>query len=316
MATLNPTELSKRNNLNIFLTRIRTGTDFTLEESNGQKVKLNKSILKEISSISHFDRFKSGRSIMLPTTSGQYINLTQIYKDSEFSGRTQATTAQEDAQIIRINQQLEVIFDKLGKEIIPLKVGTSIYQAGKCESTPGTPKCDFHFRGVNGFVGHVSHKAGSGPRAFQQWSGTSQRVEPLIYGHPETQAFINTLREMFPNGIPAATTVGRRIQDEKLQKMAVYGSGTYYDMRIVQLGEEVIPYVVAGYDVFRYDEKDEEKGYPINKDHYIVISDTTSDERFLVLGPEKVEGDHWFTELPKEHPEIEITEFPGEDDGE
>ena len=104
------------------------------------------------------------------------------------------------------------------------------------------------------------------------------------------------------------------LSEEK--RMAVYGSGTYYDMRIVQLGEEVIPYVVAGYDVFRYDEKDEEKGYPINKDHYIVISDTTSDERFLVLGPEKVEGDHWFTELPKEHPEIEITEFPGEDDGE
>jgi len=225
MATLNPTELSKRNNLNIFLSRIRTGTDFTLAESNGQKVKLDKSILKQISSITHFDKYKSGRSIMLPTVSGKYINITQIYKDSEFSGRTQATTAQEDAQIIRINQQLEVIFDKLGKEIIPLKVGSSIYQAGKCESTPGTPKCDFHFRGVDGFVGHVSHKDGSGPRAFQQWSGTSQRVEPLIYGHPETLAFINTLMEMFPNGMPPATTVGRKIQDEKLQKMSVYGSG-------------------------------------------------------------------------------------------
>ena len=98
--------------------------------------------------------------------------------------------------------------------------------------------------------------------------------------------------------------------------MAVYGSGTYFDERIVQLGDQVVPYVVAGYDVFRYDEKDEEKGYPVNKDHYIVIRDTTSDERFLVLGPEKVEGDHWFEELPKEHPEIEITEFPGENDDE
>jgi hypothetical protein len=33
--------------------------------------------------------------------------------------------------------------------------------------------------------------------------------------------------------------------------VAVYGSGTYYDERIVQLGNEVIPYVVAGYDFFR-----------------------------------------------------------------
>ena len=30
---------------------------------------------------------------------------------------------------------------------------------------------------------------------------------------------------MFPNGMPAATTVGRRIQDDNLKKMAVYGSG-------------------------------------------------------------------------------------------
>lgn len=225
MATLSPSELAKRNNFNIFLTRIRTGKDFILSESNGSKVKLDKSILKELTSISHFERFKSGRSIMLPTVSGQYVSLTQIYKDSEFSGRTQATTAQEDAQIVRINQQLNAVFDKLGSEIIPLKVGATTYQVGLCESTPGTPKCDFHFRGISGYVGHVSHKAGDGPKAFQQWSGTSQRVEPLIYNHPETQAFINTLREMFPNGMPAATTVGRKIQDENLKKMAVYGSG-------------------------------------------------------------------------------------------
>lgn len=225
MATLSQAELAKRNNFNIFLTRIRTGQDFTLAESNGQKVKLDRSILTQLNSVSQLDRFKSGRSIMFPTISGQYINLSQIYKDSEFSGRTQATTAQEDAQIIRVNQQLNAIFDQTGSEIISLKVGATTYQAGLCESTPGTPKCDFHFRGVDGYVGHVSHKAGDGARAFQQWAGTSQRSEPLIYAHPETQAFINTLQDMFPNGIPPATTVGRRIQDENLKKMAVYGSG-------------------------------------------------------------------------------------------
>ena len=225
MATLSPNELAKRNNFNIFLTRIRTGKDFTIAESNGAKIKLDKSILKEVTTISHFEKFKTGRSIMLPTISGKTISLTQIFKDSEFSGRTQATTAQEDAQIIRVNQQLNVIFDKLGTEFIPLKVGTVIYQVGLCESTPGTPKCDFHFRGVNGYVGHVSHKAGDGARAFQQWAGTSQRVEPSIYNHPETQSFINTLINMFPNGMPPATTVGRKIQDENLKKMAVYGSG-------------------------------------------------------------------------------------------
>ena len=225
MATLSVNDLGKRNNFNIFLTRIRTGKDFVLNESNGQKIKLSKTIVTELTDITKFNKFKSGQSIVLPTSSGSTVRLTELYKDSEFSGRTQATTAQEDAQIIRVNQQLQDIFDKLGTDFIPLKVGATTYQVGLCESTPGTPKCDFHFRGISGYVGHVSHKAGSGPKAFQQWSGTSARVEPTINNHPETQAFINTLLEMFPNGMPPATTVGRKIQDETLKKLAVYGNG-------------------------------------------------------------------------------------------
>ena len=196
-----------------------------MNESNGQKIKLSKTIVTELTDITKFNKFKSGQSIVLPTSSGSTVRLTELYKDSEFSGRTQATTAQEDAQIIRVNQQLQDIFDKLGTDFIPLKVGATTYQVGLCESTPGTPKCDFHFRGISGYVGHVSHKAGSGPKAFQQWSGTSARVEPAINNHPETQAFINTLLEMFPNGMPPATTVGRKIQDETLKKLAVYGNG-------------------------------------------------------------------------------------------
>ena len=225
MASLSVSELAKRNNFNIFLSRIRTGKEFKLDNGNGQGVKLSKNILKELTTIANFNKFKQGQSIVLATESGQNVRLTELYKDSEFSGRTQATTAQEDAQIVRINQQLNVIFDRIGSETIPLKVGATIYEVGLCKSTPGTPKCDFHFRALNGYVGHVSHKAGDGARAFQQWAGTSQRSEPLIFAHPETQAFISTLQDMFFNGIPPATTVGRRIQDENLKKMAVYGSG-------------------------------------------------------------------------------------------
>lgn len=224
MASLSVSELAKRNNFNIFLSRIRTGKEFKLDNGSGKGVKLSKSILKELTTIANFNKFKQGQSIVLITESGQSIRLTELYKDSEFSGRTQATTAKEDAEVIRVNDQLKKIMDKLGKDFVPLKVGRTTYQVGLCESTPGTPKCDFHFVSqFGGYVGHVSHKAGLGPRGFQQWSGTSQRVEPTIYGHPETQAFIETLQNMFPNGMPPATTVGRRIQDETLKKLAVYG---------------------------------------------------------------------------------------------
>jgi hypothetical protein len=223
MASLSVPELAKRNNFGIFVSRIRNGKEFKLDNANGQTVKLNKSLLTNLTSISNFDKFKKGQSIVLLTESGQEIRLNQLYKDSEFSGRTQATTAQEDAEIIRLNAQILKIMDKFGSDFISLKVGKTTYKVGLCASTPGTPKCDFHFRGQGDYVGHVSHKAGSGPRGFQQWAGTSLRVEPTIYNHPETQAFISTLKEMFPNGMPSATTVGRKIKDEKLKKMAVYG---------------------------------------------------------------------------------------------
>jgi hypothetical protein len=110
----------------------------------------------------------------------------------------------------------------------------------------------------------------------------------------------------------AIPSLFKSIPADKL--LAVYASGAVYDMRIEQLGDEIIPHVVAGYDVFRYDSKDESKGFPINKDHYIVIKDLTSDERFFIRGPNKIEGDHWFTELPKNHLEIEIIEFPSNDE--
>lgn len=225
MASLSVPELTKRNNFIIFTSRIRNGKEFKLNDGSGKGVKLNKSLLKELTSIANFNKFKQGQSIILLTESGQNIKLTDLYKDSEFSGRTQATTAKEDAEIVRLNEKMKKIMDKSGSDFITLKVGKNIYQAGICESTPGTPKCDFHFKGQNEYVGHVSHKAGIGPRGFQQWSGTSQRVEPTIYAHPETQAFINTLKEMFPNGMTSATTVGRKIQDEMLKKLAVYGKG-------------------------------------------------------------------------------------------
>ena len=96
------------------------------------------------------------------------------------------------------------------------------------------------------------------------------------------------------------------IPEDKL--MAVYASGTFWDSRMVILGDTEVDNVIAGFDIFRYDEKDETHGKPINKDHYIVV-DNKSDDMYPIFGPEKVDGDHWLEKLPETHPEIEIIEF-------
>jgi hypothetical protein len=104
-----------------------------------------------------------------------------------------------------------------------------------------------------------------------------------------------------------------RIPKERL--IGVYGSGTYWDYQIMKYGNEFPGNIVAGYDVFRYDPNDEPKGYPVNKDHYIVFNDTRSDDKYFVAGP--IESDHeWLAKLPKVHPEIEITELPEDDEDE
>jgi len=226
MASLSPSELTKRNNFSLFLARIRAGQEFTLSNAGGKKIRLNKSILTKLKKITDFDKFKVGQSIILPTANSGTVKLTEIYKDSIFSGRTQSTTAAEDAEVKDLNEQLEKIKQKEGVDFVKVKVGKNVYNVTSVVSTPGTPKSDFSFLDVNGNrVGHISHKDGTNPRGFQQWAGTSQRVEPLIYGHPETQDFINTLKNMFPDGMPPATTVGRKIKDNTLKNLAVYGSG-------------------------------------------------------------------------------------------
>ena len=57
---------------------------------------------------------------------------------------------------------LEDIKNKTGSDFVNLKFGKNFYQVVNVESTPGTPKSDFHFRDVAGrMVGFVSHKDGA-----------------------------------------------------------------------------------------------------------------------------------------------------------
>lgn len=226
MASLNPTELGKRNNIAIFLQRIRANKSFTIANNGGKTVKIDKVVAKMVSNVRDLEKFREGRSIVLPTSTPKgFINLTQLYKDSEFSGRTQRTTAAEDKEVVSLTEQLKKVMDSTGTDSVNVKVGKNRYTVTSVISTRGTPKSDFSFVDTQGnAVGHMSHKDGTNPRGFQQWAGTSQRVEPKIYAHPETQDFINTLKKMFPDGMPPATTVGRKIKDPKLKKMAVYGS--------------------------------------------------------------------------------------------
>jgi len=77
----------------------------------------------------------------------------------------------------------------------------------------------------------------------------------------------------------------------------ILASGTFIDPRLVELKGITYSGVVGGMDVYRYDENDVSKGYPYNKDHYIIVLDPSNDDALLIHGPLK-DHEHWIKKLP------------------
>ena len=138
-----------------------------------------------------------------------------------------APTHYETTQINKLNAEISNILQQTGYDFITIKYKRNLYNVVRVEKTPGTPKSDFHFIDKDGNQClWISHKAGTRPTDFQQWSGMSDRVERTIYSHTEVQAFIKDLYALYPKRImPNRESVMKVITNPKLKKMAVYGSG-------------------------------------------------------------------------------------------
>ena len=223
MTSLSIKELSKRNNFYIFTKRISIGQGFYIVGQD-ELVLLNSSILNNIECLEDLEKYNSGRSIVLPTVDNKEVKLSNLYKDSEFSNRTQDTTMQQDIQINSIANQIENIKKETNKNYIRLRIGNDYYDIINVVDSPFGCKSDFNFIDTNGnYVGFISHKHGNSPRDFQQWSGTSKRFQEIIFNHPETQSFVKELLSRFDQGLPSTSSVARRIVDEKLKMMACFG---------------------------------------------------------------------------------------------
>ena len=67
--------------------------------------------------------------------------------------------------------------------------------------------------------------------------------------------------------------------------------------------ENVTVVVVGGLDSYRYAPDGEERGYPVDKDHFLIIENRIRryvDSQFVTVGPFKRDGDHHLQDLPSE----------------
>lgn len=223
MAQLSPAELRKYDwRPEVFIKKIKEQSPFELSDGKQVTLVMPKGGEKILRSGTTSDL----SALRFGSTEGNAYKISDFVKTAEFGGKgARSGVAKEDRALSMLNEQIEKAKVELQSATVPITIGRKTYHAFSAESTPGTPKSDFHILDSDGNeIVWMSHKDGRTERDFQQWGGMSERSEPDIYRHPEVQKFIKDLKKLYPKGLPNATTVARKIKDKKLQAMSVYGN--------------------------------------------------------------------------------------------
>jgi hypothetical protein len=173
MARLSMKELSKRNNFNIFTKRISIGQGFYVVGMD-ELILLDTSILDNIDDLDGLRHYEDKNSILLPTKGGDKIKLTSLYKDSEFSNRTQNTTIKQDLEVYSLNNKLQEIKKRTNKQYVNVRLNNIIHPVVSVVDSSFKHKSDFNFIDVNGNnIFYISHKDGRTPKDFQQCSSAT-----------------------------------------------------------------------------------------------------------------------------------------------
>ena len=238
MATLTYGDLLKRNNTEIIANRIDGGS-VLLKDNKSQVYKCTGKAKFVISKkaeevkkpskeniVSFLQNRKTTDSFLIEIKHNnklKFVKITEVYKDKEFGGGgVGSSTAKEDAQLESLKKQIKDAILMSGTDHIIITVKNKTHKVIGAESTPGTPKSDFHLIDINNKECiWISHKDGKTAKDFQQWGGVSKKEFPNT--PKDVLNFINLIKIKYGDILPTATTVAMEINDDKLKNMAVYG---------------------------------------------------------------------------------------------
>ena len=239
-------DLTKRNGerLQRFLQMVKDQAEFFTKKG---VIKINKNEYERLS----VEMPSKGYSTTIKAGLFNLKYPADFYKTPEFGGKGKgAGTAKEDYELNSLQKQIAAEKIRIGQQELNIKVGRTIYKVTDAESTPGTPKSDFHLIDATGKeVVWISHKVGSKPSDVQQWGGISDRKEPWIFSRPDTQKFIKDLKATWTDGLPPKHSYYRKIAEAEIKFKSVYGQnygGKYGPQNVTLLLQGPVKLVKSG----------------------------------------------------------------------
>ena len=160
---------------------------------------------------------------------GKPLNIKDTFKTPEFGGKGAGSgEAAEDAYLKSFQNNLQQTIEKEGAPYITIIIKGRKEKVTDVIKTPPyrgdrNPKSDFSLIGLDGQtqVGFISHKAGSGPRDFQQYGGISK--DKQLADNPKVQDFAKAVKDARPGGLVSGDKFTRTVKDPKVKQLALYG---------------------------------------------------------------------------------------------
>lgn len=167
-------------------------------------------------------------NIELTGVDGKTYKLNQIAKSPEFGGKGAGSgTRAEDEALSAFKKELQAVFDKETVPYIYIKIGKRTEKVASIESTPGTPKSDFHMMDETGKeVFWLSHKKGNKANDFQQYGGMPELKNEKSQ---DMQRFVDDVKKelelLGASKFPMKTAFARKVNDRNIQLKSLYGKG-------------------------------------------------------------------------------------------
>jgi len=179
-------------------------------------------------------KFPESRSSMYVKTSKGKLKIPNDFtKTGDLGGGgKESGYAAETLAMNDFNKKLETLLMQLNKSSVPLIVGkpTRTVECAKMVKTEGRyngkePKSDMSIINTSGKpVAYISHKAGRNASSYQQYGGVSKAALPTNYrNHPEIKSFMDEVLKLKPEGLVSGNSFYRKIKDNKLSSISIYG---------------------------------------------------------------------------------------------